>query len=181
MGFGIIQKGLIIAWLLFCLKSHAQEPLMPLIPDQDTLPAATERSIIFDPPLTGVPPLDDWMKLASDINFDFNNLKFTQYQRISSIFMTRGGATDFIFRPGIERPGSLFLNETVLSGSVFKLNNRFSVGGYSFGANVPWNGSLSNRELNQFDFRGSTLFMEYHISKNFRIGTQMHIIQGPGF
>lgn len=178
----MLQNGLIIALILFCLKSYAQEPLMPLVPVQDTLPSEIERSIMYHQLLTGVPPLEDWLSPASSINFNFNNnLKFYKYQGISSIFREREGVALFIFRPGLGHPGSLFWNETLFSGSSINFNNRFSVGGYSFGANTPWKNSLPNRELNQFDYRGSTLFMEYHISKNFRIGTQMQIIQGPGF
>jgi hypothetical protein len=178
----MFQNGFIIVMILFCLKSYAQEPLMPIVSDQDTLPSEIERSIMYQQLLTGVPPLEDWLSPAGSINFDFNNnLKYFKYQGNPSTFREREGAADFIFRPGSGHPGSLFWNETLFSGSSINLNNRFSFGGYSFGANAPWKNSLPNRELNQFDYRGSTLFMEYHISKNFRIGTQMQIIQGPGF
>ena len=73
-------------------------------------------------------------------------------------------------------------NATVLSQGVYQLNNRFSMGGYSYGVNSPLSAPLPNAFEN-FDRYGSTFFMQYKVSKNFKIETRINVSQGghPGF
>ena len=77
---------------------------------------------------------------------------------------------------------SPFLREgVVLSGASYRLNNRFSMGGYSFGANSIFTAPLPGKGFNQYDVRGSTLFMQYNVSGKFKIETRVSVTQGPGF
>jgi hypothetical protein len=87
------------------------------------------------------------------------------------------------FSPGLSFTGlSPFLqNETVFSGASYQINDRFTLGGYSFGANSVFSAPFPNQGMNNFDVRGSTMFLKYNVSKNFKIETRVNVTQGPGF
>ncbi len=77
-----------------------------------------------------------------------------------------------------------YRNATVLSAASYKLGDKFTLGGFSYRSNSIHSTPLPNQGMNNFDAYGSTLFMEYKVSKNFRIETRVNVQQGgnhPGF
>ena len=76
-----------------------------------------------------------------------------------------------------------YQNGMVLSEGAYRLGDKFTFGGYSYGANsmllpppVPG--------INKFNSYGSTMFMQYKVGKNFKIETRVNVSQGglyPGF
>jgi hypothetical protein len=78
-----------------------------------------------------------------------------------------------------------FYNAEMLSSSAFELGDKFVIGGYSYGANLINSAPLPNQNSNYFDAYGSTLFMQYKVSKKFKIETSISIQQNrmgpPGF
>lgn len=77
-----------------------------------------------------------------------------------------------------------YRNATILSSAAYKLSDKFTLGGFSYGSNSIHSAPLPNQGMNNFDAYGSTLFMEYKVSKNFRIETRVNVQQGgnhPGF
>ena len=73
-----------------------------------------------------------------------------------------------------------FRNGAVFSSASYQINDKFTLGGYSFGANTIFSAPLPNQGMNNFDTRGSTLFMQYKVSKKFKIETRVSVSQGPG-
>lgn len=75
-------------------------------------------------------------------------------------------------------------NAMVLSAAAYQLGDKFVLGGYSYGTNSIFAAPSSNRGMNNFDSYGSTLFLQYKVSKNFKIETRINVQQRgqhPGF
>lgn len=157
----------------------AQEPLMPELPEQDSVLMETEQEIIPGPLLPGISPLSNLMQPMKLPEFNFNDAisQRWNYEIFGYSFnsrMTNG------FHPGYfnRLPDPFIRNGTIFSQGSYQINDKFKVGGYSFGANSIFSAPLPNQNLNNFDFRGSTLFMEYKVSDKFKIETRVSISQG---
>lgn len=181
-GVEILKKLLLILFTVIFYSSFAQEPLLPLLPEKDSVALAAERQLMFYQMLSGTIPLGELMEPVNFPDFDFHGemtkrWSFSFSHNISGFWSFRD------FSPGYFGIGlSPFLrNETVFSGSAYQLNDRFTFGGYSFGANSALTAPFPNQGMNNFDVRGSTIFMQYNVSKNFKIETRINVTQGPGF
>ena len=73
-----------------------------------------------------------------------------------------------------------FRNGRILSSAEYKMGDRFTFGGFSYGANSIFSVPSFNPVNNKFDIYGSTLFLQYKISKNFKIETRVNVNKGPG-
>jgi len=170
---------IIILQLLFT-GTTAQEPLMPVLTENDSLynPAiegqlphgqlVAEKDLI--PGISKIvhPALFNFNKdLTGRWSYSFNRLTFNGWE----YGLSEAGLTGFY-------PLHLPVSGIVLSEGSYKVSDRFSIGGYSFGANHLFSPAPPFPDANNFDFRGSTLFMKYNISKNFRIETRFNVTQG---
>ncbi|SHE98617.1 hypothetical protein SAMN05444274_103170 [Mariniphaga anaerophila] len=174
------MKKLYLLVLIF-LGFHAfgQEPLMPLLPEKDSASLAAERQLMYYQMLSGVTPFDEMTAPLQLPDFDFRS---AMYGRQNLNFLENSlNFRSFDFSTGSLRLSPFLRNETVFSGSAYQLNNRFTFGGYSFGANSVFTAPFPNQGMNNFDVRGSTLFLQYKVSKNFKIETRVNVTQGPGF
>lgn len=168
--------------VLVCVTSFAQEPLMPVLPENDSTMLEAERQIMYRQLLSGLPPGDNLMEPVRLPAFDLGTGLINRWNI---------GLPDFTpdqwpvsgWMPGYPGfTGSPFLrDETVFSGAVYRHNDRFSFGGHSFGANSVFTAPFPNQGLNKYNIRGSSLFMQYKVSKNIKIETRVNVIQGPGF
>lgn len=171
-------------FMVFVGVVFAQEPLKPVLTSEDSLfmePEGREMPLSlppelmfhFDPPDLLKLPVFDFSEALSGARADFlSGYSFYGYPFRRSA----PGSEFFLFSPFLR-------NSAIFSQGSFRLGDKFTVGGYSFGANTVFTAPFPNQGMNNFDVRGSTLFMEYKVSKNFRIGTQINVIreQGPGF
>ncbi len=73
-----------------------------------------------------------------------------------------------------------YLNSTILSSQAVQLNDKLVIGGYSYGANSIFSAPLPNQNPSYFDTYGSTMFMQYKVSKNFKIETRVSVGQRQG-
>ncbi len=84
----------------------------------------------------------------------------------------------FMFSP-------FYSNALILSAASYHIGDKFVLGGYSYGINSIFGAPALNNGLNKFDNYGSTLILQYKVSKNFKIETQINVSQGgqrpPGF
>ncbi|MFA7491268.1 MAG: hypothetical protein WCY58_10995 [Mariniphaga sp.] len=174
-----MRKGLfIIAFVITNLHSFAQESLLPLMPEKDSVRMAAERQVLYHQLLsgsllTGIQP--DLPKLP---DFDLNSELFRRWTySVSSNDWSADRWNSGYFR----LTGSPFLrNEMITSGSTYRLNDRFSFGGYSFRAQSALSAPFPNQGLNNFDIHGSSLFLQYNVSKNFKIETHFNVSHGAG-
>lgn len=86
-----------------------------------------------------------------------------------ALWTTQGGA------------GSLFMQgqATLFSQASRQLNKRWTIGGNSFGVAPSWAVPLHGHGDNRYDWRGASMFMEYKVSRNFRISTQVSVSGSP--
>ena len=157
----------------------AQEPLMPELPMQDSSQLKIEREIMYRQFLSGISPLGELMQpaelpkfnfnqaISNRWNYDLNDNSFSNWVS-NGIYPLQYGYT----------PLPPLRDGTVFSQGSYQLNNKFKVGGYSFGANSIMSAPFPNQNLNNFDFRGSTLFMQYKVSDKFKIETRVSVSQG---
>lgn len=166
--------------VLCCLEGFSQEPLMPVLDKLDSVQLKTERQLMYRQLLSGVSPTGEltetWQlpdfnlkrELANRWSYDLSG--FTGFHRNYGLFT---GSPVFAADP-------FSRNSTIFSKGSYQLGENFKVGGYSFGGNSVFSAPFPNQGVNNYDFRGSTLFMQYKFSKNFKIETQVNVIQGPG-
>lgn len=182
MNMIMIRRICCFVLLMAAMVAQSQEPLMPQLADKDSSLMELERRVMYRQLLSGTAPVGQLTESMQLPGFDLNTELSKRWQVAPSVH-----SVDFRevngWLPGFGSPaGSPFLrNETVFSGSVYRFNNRFSLGGYSFGANSVFTAPLPNQGMNQFDVRGSTLFMQYKVSKNFKIETRVNVTHGPGY
>ncbi|WP_394707639.1 hypothetical protein [uncultured Draconibacterium sp.] len=76
-------------------------------------------------------------------------------------------------------------NGQILSNAAYQLGDKFVLGGYSYGANSLNAAPFPNQNSTYFDTYGSTMFLQYKVSKNIKIETSISVGQhqgfGPGF
>jgi hypothetical protein len=172
----------VLLFTFLAVNVFAQEPLMPVIAENDSAAVAAERQLMYYQLLSGTLPLGEFMEPDQLPGFNFQHemtkrWSFALPENTFSVFSFHG------FNPGYVGNGlSPFLqNETVFSGSEYRVNDRFTLGGYSFGANSVFTAPFPNQGMNNFDVRGNTLFLKYNVSKNFKIETRVNVTRSPEY
>lgn len=181
-----IERTIFILLLIFISCSvSAQEKLMPVMPlTQDSAQIELERKIMYRQLLSGTLETGGMIQNLEIPKFDFNaavtqyyNFGLNDLNYISAIFNFNNNNSFGFF------PSPFFRNGTVFSAASYKLNDKFKIGGYSFGANSIFSAPLPNQGMNNFETRGATMFMQYKVSKNFKIETRVSVTHdnGQGF
>lgn len=152
---------------------------MPLLPEQDSTELKTERDLLYRQFPAGVSTPGDLMQPAQMPEFNFNELALQNLNYDLPDYSFDGWLSNGFLRGyhGFS-PLPFMRNGAVFSQGSYQLNEKFKVGGYSFGGNSIFSAPFPNQNINNFDFRGSTLFMEYKISDKFKIETRVSVSQG---
>jgi hypothetical protein len=173
-----VQLILSVILLIGGLSAGAQENLMPLMPQVDSTQMELLRQIQYHQLISGTLDNSELMDMPQIPKYDFN-LAIAQRFNINPTGMLRT-STFSGFMPGMYGLSPFLRNGAIFSAASYQLNDKFTVGGYSFGANSVFSAPLPNQGMNNFDTHGSTLFMQYKVSKNFKIETRVSVTQGPG-
>jgi hypothetical protein len=161
--------------IIFYRSASAQELLMPVIPENDSLISDTSRQYLYNNPLPAKLFSLNRIVQLQEFNFDFELAKRRNY------FINNFPAGNFFaFSPGFAF-SPFIRNGSVFSGANYKIGEKISLGGFSYGGNSIFTAPFPNQGADNFDFRGSTLFMEYKVSKNFKIGTSVSVTRSPGY
>lgn len=76
---------------------------------------------------------------------------------------------------------SPYLNGVVFNQASYQLNDDFSFGGSSFGAQSIFETPKINSSIQDMSVKGASMFMEYKFSNNFKVQTQVSISNGRSF
>lgn len=172
-----------LAFTIFCLiiilGATAQEPLMPILPEQDSTELSAEPDMLYRQFPVGISPIGELMQPFKMPEFNFDDA-LAQHQNLGLADYSFDNWHLNDFYPGHFgiSPAPFLRNGTVFSQGSYQLNDKFRVGGYSFGGNSIFSAPFPNQGIDNFDFRGSTFFMEYKVSDKFKIETRVSVSQG---
>jgi len=174
----------IILFLLFVstLNVFAQQGLMMPIPEQDSSQMLMGRQLEYRQLVAGNVPgyfAPETIKLPG---FDFQKEYLSRYA-FSFNMASLGGLPATGFSLGSMTPfyPGFYQNGMILSEGAYNISDKFTFGGYSYGANSVMSAPLPNQGMNKFDNYGSTLFMQYKVTKNFKIETRVNVSKGGGY
>lgn len=169
----------VIFFMCVWVFTNAQEGLQFELPKPDSAQLELERKLMYRQLLSGelsgelsleplkLPDFDFKKELLKRYNFSVGEINTSNFSPLG---------LNYSFSP-------IFRNGAVFSAASYQLGEKFVFGGYSFGANSIFSAPFPNQQMNQFDTRGSTLYLQYKVSKNFKIETRVNVTQGagPGF
>ncbi len=164
------------------VKNHAQEglKLMPL--QQDSMQLEMERQMEYRQLISGNLSGDFLFEDIKLPEFDFNTELYKRYSIPGDMFSLNANSAAIW---GLTGPfySPFFHNPTILSEAAYKVGDKFTFGGYSYGFNPLTMPPAAG--FNNFNRYGSTMFMQYKVNKNFKIETRFNVTQGnrahPGF
>lgn len=170
-----------ILFLIFVfgfLKIGAQETKDFKLSEKDSIQLELERQMHYNQLLKGYVNPNDFLETFQLPKYDLNDAILLRWNtNLSGIIPNQldmnsisAGGTGFI---------PFLRNAQVLSSANYKPGNKLSFGGFSYGANSIFSSPSLNPEINRFDMYGSTLFIQYKVSKNFKIETRVNVIKGP--
>ena len=172
---------MLILFSISSLISNAQEGLTPLMPapEIDTLQPALERQMIYYQLLSGTLNSEFSYQSFQLPEFDFNSALTNRWSYNYDGFSFNNSRLNLFNPGGFGFYPTLFLRDaTVLSSGEYQFSDKFKIGGFSYGANSVFSAPFPNQGLNNYDYRGATMFMQYKVSKNFKIETSVNVQQG---
>jgi len=178
-----MKKLNILLFLIFfatSLRSFSQEGLILKPMEQDSALIRLDRQIEYNQLISGQIPGELLLEKIELPKFDYKTEFSKRYSLNYDMYSFKSlPLSDFSL--GMMSP--FYFNGKVLSSAAYKVSDKFTFGGFSYGANsmmmpppVPG--------INNFNRYGSTMFMQYKVSKNFKIETRVNVSQGgqyPGF
>jgi len=182
-----LKKLLLIYLIFLAFNSFAQQGLYMDFTEQDSAQMKLQRQIEYYQLISGnnfnTGLLTEKIELQDvDLMSEFNN-----QQTISFNFSPLNPYQYMGISAGMASPAffPFYRNGSILSADAFQLGDKFVLGGYSYGTNSIFSAPHPNQGMNNnFDSYGSTLFMQYKVSKKFKIETRINVQQSgrhPGF
>ncbi len=179
MKFSFIRYSLLLFTMLFALNGFSQQGAVMKPLETDSAQMELERQMEYRQLISGstgsnfltekitLPGFNDLLMQDNrySLNFDFSANDNFAFSGIST------GTNIPFYNP-------YFHNGVVLSEGAYKLGDKFTFGGFSYGANSVFSSPLPNQGFGNFDTYGSTLFMQYKVSKKFKIQTRFNVSQG---
>ncbi|MFV0590746.1 MAG: hypothetical protein ACK5M7_05130 [Draconibacterium sp.] len=174
------MRSLLFVILIFAgFGTFAQEGPQLLIPKQDSTEMELERKLEYFRLKNGLPSTDLFME---DLRLPGLNIQQEFYKRYAvNPSITAFSTINSIPEMSFNTASPYWVNGQIFGGSVTQLSDKLSIGGFSYGANSPLSAPLPNANKSYFDTYGSTMFMQYKVSKNFKIETSVSVghQQGP--
>lgn len=176
---------LFLLLLFVSLRSAAQQGILMMPLEQDSAQIELNKQIEYRQLISGQMPAGLMTEKIELPGFNFNEELARRYSLNFNLYSFGGVPTTGISTGSMYPFFSPFhQNGMVFSEGAYKFGDKFTLGGFSYGANSMMSALLPNQGLNKFNTYGSTLFMQYKVSKNFKIETRVNVSQGgkyPGF
>ena len=100
---------------------------------------------------------------------DYNkNLDFKKYLNYSKSSTESFSTVGYIVSP-------FYTNGMVFNQATYRLSDKFSFGGNSFGAQSVFDTPRVNSSINDMSTKGASMFMQYKVSKNFKVETRVSV------
>ncbi|MCY1720870.1 hypothetical protein OU798_10975 [Prolixibacteraceae bacterium Z1-6] len=178
MGKAKVKYLISIFFSVFVLCANAQQKLMPEFGEIDSTELAAHRQLEYYQFITGDFGND---QLLDEIELPKFNTQQEYSQRYTA-YVEFLPLNDLVFAGlssgepfGAHSP--FYHNGTILSQQAYQLGDKLVIGGYSYGMNSIYTAPFPNQNSSYFDTYGSTMFMQYKVSKNFKIETRVSVGQ----
>lgn len=177
-----VRKLLILLLIFLSLAARAQEGLAPLTtePETDSVQLAVERQLMYHQLLNGTPENELFSQPFELPQFDFNETLMNHWNiNFNDLSWNPHNFSRFGYGYFGIHPSPFVRNGTVFSAGEYQFSDKFKIGGFSYGANSVFSAPLPKQGLNNnYDFNGASMFMQYKVSKNFKIETRVNVQQG---
>ncbi len=176
----MVKHFLVILFSAFCLSAAAQQGLVMDFGEIDSTEMQMHRNLEYQQFLNGTFQSDYFLE---EIKLPEFNTQYEYQQRytVSLNVLPLNNYSIGGFSPGSFGGFSpLFYNGEILSEAAYSLGDKLVVGGFSYGANSVMSAPAPNINGSYFDTYGSTMFMQYKVSKNFKIETRVSVGQSRG-
>lgn len=168
-------------FFVFCAFSiSAQQGPQLILPEEDSIHVESPNPALLSPVLQpGI--------MNQQLFPDFQSMQFNdQLENWKRFNLNRSlfemPQVNYIPEISLTAFSPFYTNAKIFGGSATKLNEKITVGGFSYGTNSIFSAPNPNQNNSYFDTYGSTMFMEYKVSKNIKIETRVsvgHSNQGP--
>lgn len=153
---------------------HAQQLLMPEETTLDSTQADRQRRLEYQKFLHGNLPLFPLSKGLQTPGFNNSALQPTYNFSFEQPVQFNYKLTDLSVSP-FSSP--FLMNTEISSGAIYHAGNKLTVGGFNYKGNSLPLAPLPMGRPSYFNTYGSSLFMQYKISKNVKIETRFDIQQ----
>lgn len=176
-----------LLFLLFFISmgTFAQQGIIMKPLEQDSAQIELERQLEYRQLISGKPQdqlFENNFDLPDfDLRYEFDKRYKIHFDLFNLNSLPFNGFSTGMINPGFS---PFYQNGKILSDAAYQLGNKFVLGGYSYGINSMFSAPLPNQGMNNFDRYGSTMFLQYKVSKKFKIETRVNVSQGarpPGF
>lgn len=162
----------IIVLFVLSLSSLAQQGLVMDFGEIDSTELQVQKNIEYQNFINGslaeqlmmedlrLPPWDLMNNFKTNFSLDLNS--FRQVQPLSGYLNLFTSSSPYFF------------NNEIFSEAAYKVSDKFVFGGFSHGTKVPLVAPPMPAN-SYFNTHGSTMFMQYKVSKNFKIETSVSV------
>lgn len=161
--------------VLFSSNLFAQQGLQMEFTEQDSVQMELERGIEYRQMISGGLQSRLFMNEIKLPDFDYIQEYQKRYALTLDVLPVSGEVFTGLTTGYFGSWSPFYHNGTVLSQAAYQLGNKFVLGGYSYGANLIHTAPFPNQSPNTFDNYGSTMFIQYKVSKNFKIETRVSV------
>ena len=171
------MKRFIFSLISFCavLFSYAQEEIrldsIPQIHQEDRFKELNlEKPLFFESSFSmGGINLPDKSMFNQPLLPDYSkNLDLKKYLNSSKSTTESFSTNGFIVSP-------FYTNGAVFNQSTYRVSDKFSFGGNSFGAQSVFDRPQLNPAIQNMSTKGASMFMQYKVSKNFKVETRVSV------
>lgn len=164
---------------MFSFGAFAQQGLQIMLPDEDSLDVKTVQpspSVLLNE--NGIINPDFLMYKLKPSPLNLEQSYRNRYAVNASVFEMP--KLNFIPPTSLNMVSPFYTNAQIFGGSSTKLNDKITIGGFSYGANSIFSSPIPNQHNSYLDTYGSTMFMQYKVSKNIKIETRVSVGQQQG-
>jgi len=173
----------ILFGLLFLISfgSFAQQGIMMMPLEQDSSQIELNKQIEYRQLISGQMPAGLLSEKIILPGFNFKE-EYAQRYTLSFNAYSFGSIPASGFSLSSMSPfySPFYQNGRVFSEAAYKIGDKFTFGGFSYGTN-PMMMPPPAPGINNFNRYGSTMFMQYKVGKNFKIETRVNVSQGPKY
>lgn len=157
----------------------AQQGPQLMLPETDSTDTETGPVVMPEPmPETGMLNKDLFYQITP-VPLNLDQAYFNRYMLNPSLLDIP--KINYIPETSLMLNTPFYTHGEIFGGSATQLNDKLTIGGFSYGANSVFSAPLPNQQNSYYDTYGSTMFMQYKVSKHFKIETRVSVghNQGP--